>query len=63
MNKFIPLLFIGLTIGGFGLLAYHFTNEASDWKDYLSSILIIIANIGMFIAIKKSDQWTKKDDE
>lgn len=63
MNKYIPLIFIGLTIGGFGLLAYHLTNEASDWKDYLSSILIIVANIGMFIAVKKSDQWTNKDDE
>ncbi|WP_405251575.1 hypothetical protein [Dokdonia sp. Asnod3-C12] len=63
MNKYIPLIFIGLTIGGFVLLAYHLTNEISTWKDYLSSILIIIANIGMFIAIKKSDQWTKKDDE
>ena len=63
MNKYIPLIFIGLTISGFGLLAYHLTNETSDWKDYLSSILIIVANIGMFIAVKKSDQWTKKDDE
>ncbi|ANH59048.1 MULTISPECIES: hypothetical protein [Dokdonia] len=63
MNKYIPLIFIGLTIGGFALLAYHLTNETSTWKDYLSSSLIIIANIGMFIAIKKSDQWTKKDDE
>lgn len=60
MNKYIPLLFIVLTIGGFGLLAYHLTNEASGWKDYLSSSLIIIANIGMYFAIKKSDQWNNK---
>ncbi len=63
MNKYIPLLFFALTIGGFGLLAYHFTNPTSDWKDYLSSLLIIIANIGMYFAIKKSDSWGKKEDE
>ena len=63
MNKYIPLIFITLTIVGLGLLAYHITNETSDWKDYTSSSLIIIANIGMFIAIKKSDKWNKKDDE
>lgn len=63
MNKYIPFIFIVLTIGGFGLLAYHLTNETSDWKDYLSSILIIVANIGMFIAVKKSDQWTKNDED
>lgn len=63
MTKYIPIIFALLIIGGFGLLAYHLTNETSDWKDYLSSILIIIANIGMFIAIKKSEQWTKNDDE
>jgi len=63
MNKYIPLIFITLTIVGVGLLAYHITNETSGWKNYLSSILIIIANIGMFIAIKKSDNWGKKDEE
>lgn len=61
MNKYIPLIFIGLTIGGFGLLAYHLTNEASGWKEYLSSALIIVANIGMFFAVKKSDQWNKNE--
>lgn len=63
MNKYIALIFIVLTIIGAGLLAFHLTNDTSDWKDYLSSVLIIVANVGMFIAIKKSDQWTKKDDE
>lgn len=63
MTKYIPIIFALLIIGGFGLLAYHLTNETSDWKDYLSSTLIIIANIGMFIAIKKSEQWTKNDDK
>lgn len=63
MNKYIPLIFIGLTIVGLGLLAYHLTNETSNWKNYLSSILIIIANIGMFIAVKKSDKWTEKNNK
>lgn len=63
MNKYILLIFIVLTIAGVGLLAFHLTNDTSDWKDYLSSILIIVANIGMLIAINKSDQWTKKDEE
>ena len=63
MNKYIQLIFIVLTIAGVALLIFHLTNDSSDRKDYLSSILIIIANIGMFIAIKKSSQWTKKDDE
>jgi len=63
MNKYVPIIFAVLTIGGFGLLAYHLTNDASDWKDYLASCLIIISNIGMFIAIKKSDQWLNKDNE
>ncbi|RMB62856.1 hypothetical protein EAX61_04550 [Dokdonia sinensis] len=60
MNKYIPIIFTILIIGGFGLLAYHLTNETSDWKDYLSSSLIIVANIGMFIAIKKADSWNNK---
>lgn len=63
MNKYIAFIFIVLTIAGVGLLTFHLTNDTSDWKDYLASILIIVANIGMFIAIKKNDQWTKKDDE
>ncbi len=63
MNKYIPIIFGVLVLGGIGLLAYHLTNETSDWKDYLSSILIIVANIGMFIAIKKADSWNKKDDK
>ena len=63
MNKYIPLIFVGLTIAGIGLLVYHLTNTESDWKDYLSSVLIIIANIGMYIAIKKSDQWGKKNED
>lgn len=59
--KYYPLVFTALTIVGVGLLAYHFTNPTSDWKDYLSSSLIILANIGMYIAIKKSEKWGKKD--
>lgn len=63
MNTYIPIIFAVLILCGFGLLVYHITNEASGWKDYLSSTLIIIANIGMYIAIKKSDEWTKKNDK
>jgi len=63
MNKYTPIIFICLTIGGIGLLAYHLTNETSDYKDYISSILIIVANIGMFIAIKKSEKWGKGNDK
>ncbi len=62
MNKLTPLIFVCLTLGGIGLLIYHLTNETSDYKDYLSSALIIVANIGMYIAIKKSEKWGKDDD-
>lgn len=63
MTKYIPIIFALLIIGGFGLLLYHLTNETSDCKDYLSSILIIVANIGMYIAIKKSNEWSNKSDD
>lgn len=59
--KYYPLIFTALTIVGISLLVYHITNPTSDWKDYVSSILIIIANIGMYIAIKKSEKWGNKD--
>ena len=59
--KYYPFIFTALTIVGIALLAYHITNPTSDWKDYVSSILIIIANIGMYIAIKKSEKWGNKD--
>ncbi len=61
MNKYLPIIFIILTIGGVGLLVFHITNDTSDWKDYLSSSLIIIANISMYIAIKKTESWNKKE--
>jgi len=63
MNKYLPIIFIFLTFGGIALLIFHITNEASGWKDYLSSVLIIVANIGMYFAIKKADQWGNKNDD